>query len=415
MRAYLNFTNNSLSKVGYLKAIWNILTFQSARNYQKCIQLASDFFHVSRNQVFLYGGGRMAVYSLLKHLALKEDDEVIVAGYTCVVLTNAVKFSGAKIAYVDVDPHSGNILKEELFSSIHERSKVLIIPHNFGIISELIPEIKVKFPHLYIIEDVAHSFGSRDSHQRLAGTIGHAAFFSLEYSKPITSGIGGLLIVNELQDFNRFKENYEALSCFPRSYVLKIIITLGALNLTYFSKTTFFFRNTFRILNKLKWVYNTSKMEIDGFLPSHYPVKLSKGLSNFLVIQLEQIHNINKKKQRIVEGYHSAFQSFTDLIPIPIHDLILVRYPIIFKDRITNDQINQIKNEASQKGIVFGVWFNDVVHPVGSYRYGYQSGSCKNGEYLSKRILNLPVNSNYPLQDKQLSDLVELLKKHGIQ
>ncbi len=415
MKAYLNFTNNALSKVGYLKAVWKILTFQSAKNYQKCMDLVGEFFNVSSKQVFLFGGGRMAVYSLLKHLSLKEDDEVIVAGYTCVVLTNAVKFSGAKIAYVDVDLHSGNMLQEALFSSIHERSKVLIIPHNFGIVSSLIPEIKERFPQLYIIEDVAHSFGSKDAQQQLAGTLGHAAFFSLEYSKPITSGIGGLLIVNELHDFNRFKANYEALNYFPRSYVFKIIVTLGALNLTYFSNTTFFLKNTFRILSKLKWVYNTSKMEIDGFLPPHYPVKLSKVLSNFLVIQLEHIHTINEKKKQIVASYQSTFHAFNDLITIPTNDLILVRYPLLFGPQITNDQIKQIQKEAYEKGYTFGVWFNDVVHPIGSYRYGYEAGACENGEYLSKRMLNLPVNINYPLHDGQLNDLVQLLKKYGVQ
>src|SRR6056297_3062908 len=97
-----SFANNSLSKRDYIRSVMDIILGKSRSNQKKVTRLLGDYFDLTQEQVFLFGAARMSVYSLLKSLGLKPTDEVIVAGYTCVVLTNAVKFAGCAIKYVDI-------------------------------------------------------------------------------------------------------------------------------------------------------------------------------------------------------------------------------------------------------------------------------------------------------------------------
>ena len=153
------------------------------------IKQVSKFLGVSTDKVFLLNAGRMGLYLALKSLNLNENDEIIVPGYTCVVVTNAIKYTGAKAKYVDISSENLNLDTTKLKKSITSKTKAIIVSHNFGIPYEDIFYIKEKYPDIVIIEDSAHALGSKYKNGQYTGTVGDFAFFSLEYSKPITSGM----------------------------------------------------------------------------------------------------------------------------------------------------------------------------------------------------------------------------------
>jgi len=414
MKTYLNFNSNSLSKFGYLKSVLAMLFFQSKKSENRTYSYLSEYFKVDKSKLFLFGAARMGIYSVLKALNVKDEDEVIVAGYTCVVLTNAIKFAGAKVQYCDINLDDFNPSFEGLEKLITNKTKAIVIPHNFGIPFQEIKKFKEIYPQLIIIEDVAHSFSSYTNSDEKCGTIGDAAIFSFEYSKPITSGLGGLLIVNNNDLKAKVEQNYSSIKPMPFGQVFKMIFTLGVLNLCHFKSSSFFKTNGFRFLKLFKLQYETSKGEIDGFMPENYPVKMNSISTCLLSTQLKMIDEINLKKQVIALSYQKAFSTFDCVKNIQVENLNLVRYPIVFKENIDNDVINKIKEECYDAGFHFGVWFNDVVHPKGSFRYCYSEGDCPNGEWLSNRMLNLPVNINYPLKDKELNFIKEVFTKNGI-
>lgn len=409
-----NFKSNSLSKAVCLRSLLQMITFQSRKNKKKFKEKLGAFFGVSSNHVFLFGAGRMAVYSVLKSLKLKPEDEVIVAGYTCVVLTNAIKFANCKIKYVDIRRESLNIDNELLFSSINENTRVAIIPHNFGLVAESIQKIKEKFPSIIIIEDAAHTFGSRDRNGQLCGTLGDASFFSLEYSKPITTGLGGVLIVNNSELSEAIENEYNGLKKMPFSSTFKIISTLCTMTFYYSKRTQFFYTNGFRFLRLFKLVYQTSKDEINGILPENYPVKLNPLLANFGCNQMNKIEEINGKKNTIQESLVKAFENFKDVEKYETPNTVLARFPILFKTNIRQEAITAIKRDALDKGFLFGEWFNDVVHPKGSFRYGYDAGMCPEGEFVASRILNIPVNAYSGITSSEIQEIVAIFKANGI-
>ncbi|MCZ4409790.1 DegT/DnrJ/EryC1/StrS family aminotransferase [Cryomorphaceae bacterium 1068] len=408
------FTGNSLSRRSLYSAFGSMISGRKKRCLSQSHELLADYFNVSSDQIFLFSAGRMSVYALLKSLKLDSHDEVIVAGYTCVVLTNAVKFAGQPLKYVDINPENFNPNTESLQAMISERTKILILPHNFGITYQDIGKIKEEYPHLVIIEDVAHSFGSKDKAGQLCGTIGDASFFSLEYSKPVTAGMGGIMIINNRNLLPAFKSDFEHIETANTSGAMRILLTLYAMVLSRSKVTSFLHINSMRFLRRSKLGYATSKEEVEGIKPTNYPTRIHPILSCVLVQQLKDIASINVRKREIVSQYAAILSKFKSIQTIDVENAVLIRYPILFGREVSLEQINALRAEAISRGYRFGVWFNDVVHPKGSFRYMYDEGTCKVGEWVSERILNLPVNAFHLPSKKQLAELESMIRKHGI-
>lgn len=413
MKQHFHFTSNALKKLDFIKALFTSVLNKS-KQPSLFKKLWAEHLNVAPEQVFLMGAGRMGVYLYLKNLNPRPDEEVILAGYTCVVLSNAVKFAGYKAVYVDVEKTSTNLQYDLLLQAITPKTKAIIIPHNFGLAWTKISDIKSLYPHIKIIEDAAHAIANVDKVHTI-GTMGDCSFFSLEYSKPITTGLGGVFVINNPDEISSFSAAHQQLPYFPKIYTLKILFTLGGLNQLYFKSSSLFLGLYFAIMGKLKLVYATSKKEVNGTLPDHYPIQLSPTLAGIGVYQMKRLSKLLEEKREIMKAHHAFTATFKDIINIEIKESVLVRYPLLFSDRVSNEQLNNIRNEAKRNGYAFGEWFNDEIHPKGSYRYCFIDQSCPNGAFLAQRTLNLPVNINSPLTAKDYTYLKQLFNKHGIQ
>jgi perosamine synthetase len=58
---------------------------------------------------FCFYKGRIALYAILKAIGVKAGDEIILPGFTCVVVPNAITYLGAKPVYVNNDLLTYNI------------------------------------------------------------------------------------------------------------------------------------------------------------------------------------------------------------------------------------------------------------------------------------------------------------------
>ena len=94
-------------------------------------QIAS-ILNCQQNNIFLYSKGRVALFAFLKSLDLKEDDEVIIPAFTCVVVPNAIIYAGLKPVYVDIKSTTFNMDVFLIESVINKRTKVIICQNTFG-------------------------------------------------------------------------------------------------------------------------------------------------------------------------------------------------------------------------------------------------------------------------------------------
>jgi hypothetical protein len=156
--------------------------------------LGSDLAHFVS-----FSRGSAALYACLKALGIGPGDEVIVTGYTCVVVANAVKFLGGKCVYADIDPRTYGTAATTTQKAISSRTRVIIAQHTFGIPADILTIRKIARQHgIFLIEDCALSIGSKYQ-GRVVGSVGDAAFWSGAWTKPIPCGRGGFLSVKDDQ------------------------------------------------------------------------------------------------------------------------------------------------------------------------------------------------------------------------
>ncbi len=121
-------------------------------------------------------------------------DEVIVPAYTFQATAAAPMAAGAIPVIVDIDPETYCIDPKAIEAAITPRTKAVIPVHLGAQMADMdaIMALAEKY-NLIVIEDCAHAHGAKWRGQG-AGTIGHFGSFSLQSSKTVTSGEGGVLL-----------------------------------------------------------------------------------------------------------------------------------------------------------------------------------------------------------------------------
>ena len=141
--------------------------------------------------------GTSALHTAMLALDIGPGDEVIVPPLTFIATAYAPLYVGAVPIFADVDPDTFNIDPDEIEAKITPRTKAIITVSLYGLPPDLdkIERIAKKY-NLKIIEDNAQCvFGKCNG--RLAGTIGDISIFSMQRSKHLTTGDGGIIITND--------------------------------------------------------------------------------------------------------------------------------------------------------------------------------------------------------------------------
>jgi len=121
-------------------------------------------------------------------------DEVIVPAYTFQATAAAPMAAGAIPVIVDVDPNTYCIDPKAIEKAITPKTKAVIPVHLGHQMADMdaIMDLARKY-NLIVIEDCAHAHGAKWNGQG-AGTIGHFGSFSMQTSKTLTTGEGGILL-----------------------------------------------------------------------------------------------------------------------------------------------------------------------------------------------------------------------------
>lgn len=121
-------------------------------------------------------------------------DEVIVPAYTFQATAAAPMAAGAIPVIVDIDPETYCIDPKAIEAAITPRTKAIIPVHLGAQVCDMDAIMEIAERHnLVVIEDCAHAHGAKWN-GRGVGTIGHFGSFSLQSSKTVTTGEGGILL-----------------------------------------------------------------------------------------------------------------------------------------------------------------------------------------------------------------------------
>jgi perosamine synthetase len=140
--------------------------------------------------------GTAALHLALAALGVGCGDEVIVPTLTFVATANAVRHSGAKPVFVDVEPDTWNIDPALIQEAITPRTKAVVAVHLYGHPADMDPLLSVaREAGLFVIEDCAEAHGAQYK-SKTVGSLADAATFSFYANKIISTGEGGAVVTD---------------------------------------------------------------------------------------------------------------------------------------------------------------------------------------------------------------------------
>lgn len=123
--------------------------------------------------------------------------EVIIPTFTIISCVQQVVRSGAKPVFVDCDPDTWNARVEDIAASISPRTRAIIIPHIYGLTTDLEAlERLAREKGVHLIEDAAEALG-QEWRGRRCGSFGIASTLSFYPNKLITTGEGGMVLTDD--------------------------------------------------------------------------------------------------------------------------------------------------------------------------------------------------------------------------
>ena len=138
--------------------------------------------------------GTAALHCAVVAAGVRPGDEVIVPAFSFVATAMAVLHQGAIPVFCDIDPVTYNLDPRGLEARITQRTRAVMPVHAHGLPADMAPIRAVAARYgLAVIEDAAQAHGATYRGAR-AGSLGDCAGFSLNGSKGLSAGEGGLFV-----------------------------------------------------------------------------------------------------------------------------------------------------------------------------------------------------------------------------
>jgi perosamine synthetase len=146
-----------------------------------------------------------ALHLLLAGLGIGEGDEVIAPECTWIGSTACITYQRAEPVFADIDPRNWCLTAETIERAITPRTKAVIVVDLYGNMPDWdsIQEL-CRQRNIIAIEDAAEALGSTYKGVR-AGKFGIASTFSFHRTKTITTGEGGMVLIDDEALFERCK------------------------------------------------------------------------------------------------------------------------------------------------------------------------------------------------------------------
>jgi dTDP-4-amino-4,6-dideoxygalactose transaminase len=134
----------------------------------------------------------------LEALGIGPGDEVITTTHTFTATAEVVRYLGADVKLVDIDPATLNIDPAAVEAAITPRTRALMPVHYAGLAADMPALLDIAQRHgLKVVEDAAHALPTT-SGGALVGTLNsEATVFSFYANKTITTGEGGMLVTRD--------------------------------------------------------------------------------------------------------------------------------------------------------------------------------------------------------------------------
>lgn len=322
--------------------------------------------------------GTAALHIACMAIGIQEGDEVIVSSITFAASANCVRYCGGTPVFADIRPDTYNIDVEDVKRKITNKTKAIVAVDFTGQAVEL-DELKgiCEKHHLFLIEDGAHSIGTKYKGQPV-GSIADITTFSFHPVKTVTAGEGGACMTNS-------DELYKKLLLF-RSHGIT--------------------RNIDEMVNKSDAPWYNEQVTL-GF---NY--RLTDFQAALLISQLSKLSRFSERRKEIRKQYDEAFAGMPEIfIQKSIQESDTT--PHLYIIRLNLNRLKCNRREFFDAMVAEGTC--PQVHYLPVYRHsyyerlGYKKGLCPVAEATYEQIMSIPFYA--ALTDEEVKDVIKAVKK----
>lgn len=321
--------------------------------------------HFNSKYAVAVSNGTVALDLAFKAIDVKRGDEIILPAISYISTATSITYQGATPVFVDVDLKNCSIDPKKVLKAISKKTKAIVFidyggnpaDHN-----ELVTiSKKFKIP---LIHDAAQSLGSKFEGKSLGGAA-LISTMSFHMAKVITTIEGGAV-----------------------------------------------FTNSKKLYDKIKILRNIGEPKFKKYQHTHLGTnaRMTELQAGIGIEQIKKLNFILKNRERVANLYNKYFEKN--------HNISLFEtlqncknanffYPILVRNRnfIAKKLLNKYQIDTR------------ICYPMPIYEQKlyknkinkYKKFNCKNAEFISKHILNLPI---FPqMTDKEIKYVAEKLNK----
>ena len=349
---------------------------------------------------FSLASGRMAFYLLLKHLNIGKADEVLVVGFTCSVMINAILRVGATPIYSDVSPLTFGSDAKSIKDKISVRTKMIVAQHSFGIPCDIEKIARLgKLNKIFVLEDCALALGSEIKGIKV-GNFGDAAIFSTDHSKPLNTLIGGFFYTRNEKLYNTISKDLESIPELSKNQKKNLFKQL-LFEKKWHSPNKYKYAKWINILHRIrKKIAGKKLLFMDGDNgPPHlikpqypYPAKLPTFLAQVGIYELNIFDKERNRRKEILEKYLITFSNSeykNDISSVYFDEHIDIN-PLRFV--FTSKKASELKNQLSLFIDFSQIWFRKpiIATSFDLSELKYKKANCPIAESIGKTIINFP-------------------------
>lgn len=144
-----------------------------------------------------FNSGTSALLAAYVAIGVSEGDEIIGPSLTFHAALSPICLLRAIPVLVDIDMRTRCIDPQKIEEKVSSRTRAITVVHQWGHPADMDAIMTIAAKHnLLVVEDCSHAHGSRYK-GRLCGTFGDIGVFSLQASKAVFAGEGGILVTND--------------------------------------------------------------------------------------------------------------------------------------------------------------------------------------------------------------------------
>jgi dTDP-4-amino-4,6-dideoxygalactose transaminase len=218
----------------------------------------------------------------LEALGLGPGDEVITTTHTFTATAEVVRYLGADVVLVDIDPATLCISPALIEAAITSRTKAIMPVHYAGLAADMPAILQIAQRHgLKVVEDAAHALPTTCAGQLVGTLASDVTVFSFYANKTITTGEGGMVVTRDAALAQRIK-----------------IMRLHGMSRDAFDRFT---------AKVPSWYY---EIVAPGFKYNLTDIAAALGLQ-----QLKRAHAFGQRRAEIAHAYNAAFAHLPVVVP----------------------------------------------------------------------------------------------------